>query len=50
MITWDQGAEMARNNGITADLEISTYFCDAHGPWQRGPNENANGLLRRYFP
>jgi len=49
-ITWDQGTEMARHNEITAALGVPVYFCDAHAPWQRGSNENANGLLRQYFP
>jgi IS30 family transposase len=49
-ITWDQGIEMARHTAITADLGAPVYFCDAHSPWQRGSNENANGLLRQYFP
>lgn len=49
-ITWDQGTEMARHTDITADLGVPIYFCDAHAPWQRGSNENANGLLRQYFP
>jgi IS30 family transposase len=49
-ITWDQGTEMARHNDITATLSIPIYFCDPHAPWQRGSNENANGLLRQYFP
>jgi transposase, IS30 family len=49
-ITWDQGIEMARHTDITADLGIPVYFCDSHSPWQRGSNENANGLLRQYFP
>jgi IS30 family transposase len=49
-ITWDQGTEMARHTTITADLGALVYFCDSHSPWQRGSNENANGLLRQYFP
>ena len=49
-ITWDQGTEMARHTDITATLGVPVYFCDSHAPWQRGSNENANGLLRQYFP
>jgi len=49
-ITWDQGIEMARHIDITADLGVPVYFCDSRSPWQRGSNENANGLLRQYFP
>jgi transposase, IS30 family len=49
-ITWDQGAEMARHLTITKSLGAPVYFCDSHSPWQRGSNENANGLLRDYFP
>ena len=49
-ITWDQGTEMARHTEITAALGVKVFFCDAHAPWQRGSNENANGLLRQYFP
>lgn len=49
-ITWDQGIEMARHTDITADLGVMVYFCDSRSPWQRGSNENANGLLRQYFP
>ena len=49
-ITWDQGSEIARHAAITSDLGATVYFCDARSPWQRGSNENSNGLLRQYFP
>lgn len=49
-ITWDQGTETARHTEITAQLGAPIYFCDPHAPWQRGSNENTNGLLRQYFP
>jgi IS30 family transposase len=49
-ITWDQGTEMARHVEITQSLGSPVYFCDSHSPWQRGTNENTNGLLRDYFP
>ena len=49
-ITWDQGTEMARHLTITRTLGVPVYFCDSHSPWQRGSNENMNGLLRDYFP
>src|SRR5262245_15569333 len=49
-ITWDQGSEMARHLTITESLGAPVYFCDSRSPWQRGSNENANGLLRDYFP
>ena len=49
-ITWDQGTEMARHRSIATDLGAHVYFCDPHSPWQRGSNENTNGLLRQYFP
>lgn len=49
-ITWDQGTEMARHLTITSTLGTPVYFCDSRSPWQRGSNENTNGLLRDYFP
>ncbi|WP_454836813.1 IS30 family transposase [Rhodococcus qingshengii] len=49
-ITWDQGTEMARHVATTEVLGMPVYFCDSRSPWQRGSNENANGLLRDYFP
>jgi IS30 family transposase len=48
-LTWDQGPEMRDWKQIRVDAGIDVYFCDPHAPWQRGSNENTNGLLRQYF-
>ena len=49
-LTWNRGTDLAQHKRFTVATDVSVYFCDSRSPWQRGTNENTNGLLRQYFP
>jgi IS30 family transposase len=49
-LTWDRGPEIAQHKSFTVETKVKVFFCDPQSTWQRGTNENTNGLLRQYFP